>query len=948
MVATLLLLAQIAGGITPARVLQSVQTDLERPAGRVDEGRWRTTLAQRPTYPAALIAVGIYEAARYRYERSDSLLTVVEGQRDIGKDWLAAALIARSYWRALVDQRSADSLLAAARILAQASGSPQLESEALLLLFPLRNFLSGARTAKPLLDAWWSLPRTPSTTDTLVRWCQGGLIEEQLGDSTASGRMERGARRAEAASSWRLAGSCRLAQAQASARRGDLAHARRILPLALQDFERPQYHPGIAVAAQWAGTFLVGVKEFAAGKRRLEQAVAAAQLSRFAHVEGQAWNSLAELSLDLGDLTLARDHARRARAIHERTQDQLGLAHAMRVEGSALEAAGDLAGAIDRWRQSQLAYGSARFPVLALVPLALRVGAQLRLGWVDSAARTIDEGRRLGQPFETWRRLGEPQLRGRLAVARGRYAEAESLYRSSPLSARWRRGETSLLDVTLAGYEAQLALRDGRLATADTALDVITGALERWRSLPRNASLTAAVAQIGTGFGRLSELYPDLVAQLAARGRVAAAFEFVERIRARDVVEKRLQTVARIEDTTAARRALRADRDGAPVVTVSELRRQLRRDEAFVTYMLGEGDTPSTALVVSADTVATLALPGRGELLPDVQRYLRLASAGTESMGPSRRLGAALMQPVLGLLPASVTYLAISTDGELHRLPMDALRLPGDRRVLERVTVSMVPSATAWLTLRATAPAAGPRLLAVGDPLYPAARQAASSRTAALSSLRLPRLTYSGDEARRVARYAAEHVLLTGSQATERSTLRALGPDVGVVHFAVHGLVDDGGASHTAIALAPGDGDDGFLTVDEVSQLSLRGPLVVLSACRSSGGAILGGEGLRGLTAPLLESGARAVVGTHWSIGDRSIVPIVDRFYAAMAAGQRADDALRQAKLAAIQAGVSIADWGAFTITGDAAMRPVLRRPVGGREPGWITNIRQALRDTTP
>ena len=103
---------------------------------------------------------------------------------------------------------------------------------------------------------------------------------------------------------------------------------------------------------------------------------------------------------------------------------------------------------------------------------------------------------------------------------------------------------------------------------------------------------------------------------------------------------------------------------------------------------------------------------------------------------------------------------------------------------------------------------------------------------------------------------------------------------------------------------------------------------------------------MRGLTAPLLEAGARVVVATHWSIGDRSVVPFVDRFYSAMAAGARVDDAMRQAKLSAIHEGVSIADWGSYSIIGDGAMRPPLRRPALSPV-AWLRNITQSRRDTS-
>ena len=75
----------------------------------------------------------------------------------------------------------------------------------------------------------------------------------------------------------------------------------------------------------------------------------------------------------------------------------------------------------------------------------------------------------------------------------------------------------------------------------------------------------------------------------------------------------------------------------------------------------------------------------------------------------------------------------------------------------------------------------------------------------------------------------------------------------------------------------------------------------MLSACQSLGGQILGGEG--------------AIVVTHWSIGDRSVLPFVDRFYASMADGRSVGDALRETKLASIRDGARISDWAAITVT---------------------------------
>jgi len=169
---------------------------------------------------------------------------------------------------------------------------------------------------------------------------------------------------------------------------------------------------------------------------------------------------------------------------------------------------------------------------------------------------------------------------------------------------------------------------------------------------------------------------------------------------------------------------------------------------------------------------------------------------------------------------------------------------------------------------------------------------------------------------------------------------------VGVAHFATHALIDADGQARTALALTPSGGNDGFLTTTEIASLHFSGSLVVLSACQSLGGQILGGEGLRGLAAPLLEAGARAVVVTHWSIGDRSVLPFVDRFYAQMASGKSVGDALRETKLSAIRDGARISDWAAFTVIGDASMRAPLRlRRLSPLE--WLHDLVQPTRDTS-
>ena len=100
----------------------------------------------------------------------------------------------------------------------------------------------------------------------------------------------------------------------------------------------------------------------------------------------------------------------------------------------------------------------------------------------------------------------------------------------------------------------------------------------------------------------------------------------------------------------------------------------------------------------------------------------------------------------------------------------------------------------------------------------------------------------------------------------------------------------------------------------------------MLSGCRTAEGTVFTGEGVQGLTAPLLEAGARAVLATRWAIGDRDAGLMIDRFYAAMAAGRTAGDALRQAERDGIAGGLRASVWGAFTLVGDPSVKLALHK----------------------
>jgi CHAT domain-containing protein len=178
-----------------------------------------------------------------------------------------------------------------------------------------------------------------------------------------------------------------------------------------------------------------------------------------------------------------------------------------------------------------------------------------------------------------------------------------------------------------------------------------------------------------------------------------------------------------------------------------------------------------------------------------------------------------------------------------------------------------------------------------------------------------------------VSRYSPDAEVRLRRDASERYLERTPLQRFRLIHFATHAVVDQRSAARTLLALASDGTDDGLVGPGDLAALNLDADLVVLSGCRTAGGVVVEGEGIQGLTAPLIQAGARSVVATQWRIADRSTVTFIQAFYQALARGLPVGDALRAAKLDAIRRGALPKEWAAFITVGDPMVRVVLRRP---------------------
>jgi CHAT domain-containing protein len=311
-----------------------------------------------------------------------------------------------------------------------------------------------------------------------------------------------------------------------------------------------------------------------------------------------------------------------------------------------------------------------------------------------------------------------------------------------------------------------------------------------------------------------------------------------------------------------------------------------------------------------------------------VARLTSRLEARQDARAVAKELAAELIQPAHSLLARGFRKLVIIPDGSLNFVPFDALILSNGRHLLDDYETSIAPSlaiAGRWWRSKVVA---GPVLpsLVLGDPAYSRSGSALSFAARALTPWidrpdAFPRLPASGREARRVAQLLGNSELALGADASEPRLTQGAARELRVLHIASHAVVDDWSTDRSFIALAPTDEHDGIVSAGELTALGIRANLVVLSACRTARGEVIGGEGVQSLAQPFLERGARAVLATTWAVEDRHAQALVDHFYRALAQGASVATALRDAKLALKASGVSASEWSAYVLLGDASLR---------------------------
>jgi CHAT domain-containing protein len=377
-------------------------------------------------------------------------------------------------------------------------------------------------------------------------------------------------------------------------------------------------------------------------------------------------------------------------------------------------------------------------------------------------------------------------------------------------------------------------------------------------------------------------------------------------------------------------------------------------------------------------SIDTLATDLRAQLIPsklqrrivgidvlEPDRGIGIASTAPADAAPFVAASNALYKVVLEPAASSVTdkRLLIVADGALNYIPFEVLLKssdPGDFSSLGYLVktneIVYAPSASVVGAIKQQrTTATGKSMLIVADPVFNSndarARKAAPSMGDAevrgigiqsaladvagdtgtppqkMEGLPLARLAGTRVEADQISKLAktsgAQADLWLDLDANEDNLVTRDISKYRFIHVATHGLLNAERPQFTGVVLSlvGNKTNDGFLRTDEVFNLHLGGPLVVLSACETGLGKEKRGEGVMGLTRAFMYEGAPTVGVSLWSVADRSTAELMTDFYRRLLTANDASSssALRGAQLAMISGKKYSAPffWAPFVLIGD-------------------------------
>jgi CHAT domain-containing protein/tetratricopeptide (TPR) repeat protein len=564
------------------------------------------------------------------------------------------------------------------------------------------------------------------------------------------------------------------------------------------------------------------------------------------------------------------------RAVLKRETDPSWRAQTLVELGKALDETGRSAAAEASFQQAIRLGGRVPLPPLVMASAQYGVARlQRHRGHLAAACAAIDRALALTEKLRA--SLFHPDQRVSFVASRRAYYEL-----NVDLLVRRRHDAEALAASEQARARGLLDLLDER------GIDLrheVSGDLKRRRT---------AIAQ------RLERLQARLLASDRLHLSPGAARRLDDELSRANDEEKDLE--AQIHSRNSGDAAIHT-----PPPRLGEIQALLDDRSALLEFLVG---TDSSALfVVTREGLFTVSgLPPR-RVIADLVGSVRSGTARQGRLGAaelaesSYQLYRELLLPAISRLHGKDQWL-VAADGPLHLLNFEQLlTAPPPPRAAPRElpylirerSITYVPSAAVLAQLLRQVRPTGALLRSAGKQLVAFADPVLHRRATPMKALPGAR-----QEVEQIAAlFPAERVaVFAGGEATkEKVEISPVVASAQIVHFAVHGFVDEKQPETFGLILGGGPSGSDLLSVREIFNLQLSARLVVLSACQSGWGKEAFGEGLTGMTRAFLYAGAGSVVVSLWAVEDESTAELMTSFYRHLQQGKAVAEALRSAKL---------------------------------------------------
>jgi len=433
-----------------------------------------------------------------------------------------------------------------------------------------------------------------------------------------------------------------------------------------------------------------------------------------------------------------------------------------------------------------------------------------------------------------------------------------------------------LPELLLRRGRARLALDDGSGAAAD--FEEGMAELEQERTAVPEGDERWGV------FGTADELFDDAVGLALDRSQPERAFTYVERARARQLLESVGRT-GPVGDAPA-----------------------LPNDVIVIEY----ASLPARLVIFVVDSKRVVAVQHRissASLRSAVERLEQSIALRDEVAyrTVAADLYRAVVAPIAGALLQKRTLVFVP-DATLRGVPFAALIDPRGHYLIEQAAVVAAPSTAVFVRLAAQPVPASRRV----HLLVISGSSASRNDLDPLSAMQ-----------RETADVAAAYGELVAFAPKDASLAvfehRAAAAEI--VHFVGHTVTSDTGRD-AALVVSRSAGPAGRLDARRIATMSLRHTrVVVLAACSSARGEERAGEGGISVARAFLAAGVPNVIATLWPIDDAAAADFFPRVHRHLAAGVAPAEALRAAQLECIQRREApLGIWAAVQVLGSGTI----------------------------